>query len=163
MRVRILVALVIAVASISGSSQLASAQTIHMGLFTITPDPPGSGSVTAIGNNVGGGFCYGPTGTAYVAVGGTFRAEVSPATGGCPGKLHDGPYVVAWVPGHAIDSDGWYHPNANPCPALHETRLGVMLVVEGRGSGNYRLENAAPGRSSVHPRRAVDCRIPAPG
>lgn len=122
----------------------AFACTVFKGRFTVTPSAPGgSGSVTAVGNNSGMGYCgSGPSGTAQFATGGGgFSAVVAPDNTGCNGsKLPAGLYTITWSPGPSVNNNNVYDPRINDCMNLSKNQLGTMVVdTNGDGSGSYTL------------------------
>lgn len=135
-----------AIAVMLALSSVAFACTVFRGTFTVTPAAPGSGSVTATGNNSGMGYCGGgsPSGTAIIAAPpGNFTATVAPATS-ClvngSNKLSAGVYTLTWNPG----STG---APRNDCMNPDPDQIGEMTVdLNGNtlGPNSYSL-NQAPG------------------
>lgn len=121
----------------------AFACTTFQGRFTVTPSAPGSGSVTAVGNNSGMGYCgSGPSGNAQFATpGGGFSAVVARDDTGCNGsKLPAGLYTVTFSKGPSVNNNGVYDATINDCMNLSTNQLGTMVVdTAGNGSGSYTL------------------------
>lgn len=146
----------VAVAAVMLLSSAALACTVYKGTMSVTGDSPGSGTVTAVGNNRGMGYCYGgPTGSAtlekpsadiFVSVG----PYISPDATVCPssqlGDTGSGTggtrtYTVTW----------WNGTGTGDCMNPLSFQVGLIEIRNGSGSGEYKLDSRVinPSEGSV--------------
>lgn len=133
------------VAAVMLLSSAAMACTVYKGTMSVTGDSPGSGTVTAVGNNSGMGYCYGgpsgsatlekPTSDIFVSVG----PFVSPDEAVCPSsQLADSgtgtgglrTYTVTW----------WDGTGTGDCMNPLSHQVGLIDIRNGSGSGEYKLD-----------------------
>lgn len=115
-------------------ASIAYACTTFKGQMVVTPASPGSGSVTAVGNNRGMGWCSPITGRATIPTGtSTLNIDIAPSTGPCASQLPDRTdYAVNWVNNEAMtrNPDRWLIDCMSPI-SLHDGALGVKNVKSG--------------------------------